>query len=515
MSDEDDPEYTKRKADADDPMEEDVPDLPKDMTFYEEKWKLATPLLDKLFRIPRLYKDTKGKSRTHLDQINYDLKKKQQEDGFLDVDLTVPVLMMLYTLVHATEASMKANRADSEAEKAEVMKEPNQELALVKQRTERAHQPLGWVESLEKMVPKKAQLMEEHESDTTKYRGGWEKDFLQSLEEYSEPFKEKSQTTSPGPEPKAAAAEDDQNPEATSEKTSNASDKQSRRHQSGKERDQQNVPKPKKSGFATATGERPFEPSGRKGFVRYKLLPDIVTYLGQRRKIGYSRLVGRFLRGDAYQVLVQVNDESSPIPIWDIVPSSHFDRGVIKRFHNGGGKDVADMKGKLAEIGERTIDEFNFGGIATVPRGTGEGYQRKPMQLILGCFDGEEEKFWNRSTLGQAWRQKAIDEIIDSLTMEAGGALQPKPELKAKRKTNPWRKRRGRRQEEDEDEEEDEEDEDEEEEDEQEGSDGGSGSESEESDDDKRSRRSPKASSKKSSARKRDKAKKNARTKRR
>ena len=513
MSDEDDPGYTERKADADDPMDEDVPDLPKDMTFYEEKWKVATQHLGKLFRVPRVYKNPQSKCRTHLDQINYDLKKRQQEDGFLDVDLTVPVLMILYTLVHSTEALMKSNRADSEAEKAEVMKEPNQELALVRQRIERARQPLEWMDSLEKIVPIKAKLMEEHASDTTKYRGGWEKDFLQSLKEYSEPDEGKSKTASAGPEPGAAAAEDDQTREATSEKTSNASDKQSHTDQSGKERDQQNVPKPKKSGSATATGDRPFEPSGRKGFVRYKLLPDVVTYLGRRRKIGYSRLVGTFLRGEAYQVLVQVNDESSPIPIWDIVPSMHFDRGVIKRFHDGGGKDVADMKGKLAEIGERTIDEFNFGGIATVPRGTGEGYQRKPMQLILGCFDGEEEKFWNRSTLGQAWRQKAIDEIIDSLTMEAGGALQPKPELKAKRKTNPWRKRRGRRQEEEE--EEDEEDEDEEEEDEQEGSDGGSVSESEESDDDKRSRRSPKASSRKSSARKKDKAKKDARSKRR
>ncbi|KAF2158766.1 hypothetical protein M409DRAFT_61355 [Zasmidium cellare ATCC 36951] len=85
----------------------------------------------------------------------------------------------------------------------------------------------------------------------------------------------------------------------------------------------------------------------------------------------------------------------------------------------------------------------NFGGIATIPRATREDYSRKPMQFILGYFDGEDVKLWSRSILGRVLRQKAIDEIVDTLIVQAGGVLQPTPKIKEKRATK-WRRQEER-----------------------------------------------------------------------
>lgn len=301
MLEDEDSEYTMRKADSDTPMIEDEATLPSDLTFYQSKWKLATPLLDKLFRTPRVFRDPKNKIRTHLDQLNFDLKKKQQDDECLDVDLSVPVFAMIHLLVYATQCMAEANKTESEEEKKRLAENANRELALLKERINRAHQPIEWVSHLEETVHKKANLFEKYSEDPTKSAALWEEDFLRSLEKYSEPPRTDTEVPSSKPAPTEASSSKPAPTEAAT--GGNATGGPAPARPSSKST-------PKGSGPQTRTNSAastPFEASKKKGFVRYKLRPDYVIYLGLERKIGYSRLTGKFLRGDAQGFAKGVN----------------------------------------------------------------------------------------------------------------------------------------------------------------------------------------------------------------
>ncbi|SMY30087.1 unnamed protein product [Zymoseptoria tritici ST99CH_1A5] len=370
-------------------------DFPTDMAYIRERWNRATEPLQKMLDKPSTAGVRGGDLWKLLESLNKEISEKQAEEK-KTLDLSIPFLTIMETMKMAVEhlvPFIMKGRAECEQEWG-TYKEDGWEMHRLQ--CEQKQQPAEWFESVKQAITQKCEIL----------LNAGDKDPSNMPELWPTVFKEYSQ----------------QNSEQTRDSASNQEPVESE----GTKSEHQGSDKNEGS-------DTPSNSTKRTRVHRVKLKPNHVNYNGSEREIGAVRDCGRTVRGvrvPLWQVLVQVSEDDAPFRIWHIVPSYKLAPGVVERYRNRGhGRVLGEMQGKPGDIDATSIDNFNWGGLAFMPR---ETEYRAPIQYVLGSIGKEEDfdkdcKFWTRSLLGKVFRQKFVDDEIAKFVKMSSCQPPPQP----------------------------------------------------------------------------------------
>ena len=157
------------------------------------------------------------------------------------------------------------------------------------------------------------------------------------------------------------------------------------------------------------------------------------------------RLVGgvRNLRLNAFQCLVQMNDENAVNPFWHIVAAGKLNFDPVKYLEEGGylvkgtkstreEEKKNSVEGGVKDLKGYKLSAFKMKGIAVIFRESGEGYQNNTMHIVQGYIEAEgpeKSKFYTISTLATAFgkHNQAIHEAVEEHMEKNNFPLQAKP----------------------------------------------------------------------------------------